>query len=90
MKKSLKIIIFSTFILVFIHCDSVFQKKEANCVLVGDLKVQEDSGGDIKFLGEIKNEGDAKDLFCENYFHIERCQRTCDGIGFYFCELNRS
>ena len=63
MKKSLTIIIFFAFLLTFMYCNSIFQKKEANCVLVGDLTVQEDSGGNTKFLGEIKNVGDAKAFY---------------------------
>lgn len=43
----------------------------ANCVLVGDITVQEDFEGDIKFLGEIKNDGDAKALFVKITFTMK-------------------
>ncbi|MBD3413276.1 MAG: hypothetical protein GF421_02460 [Candidatus Aminicenantes bacterium] len=48
-----------------------FMNKSANCVLVGDITVQEDFEGDIKFLGEIKNDGDAKALFVKITFTMK-------------------
>jgi len=43
----------------------------ANCVLVGSITVQQDYSGDIKFLGEIKNDGDAKALFVKITFTMK-------------------
>jgi len=45
--------------------------KEADCVIVGSLTVQEDFEGDIKFLGEIKNQGNGKALFVNITFTMK-------------------
>jgi len=67
MKKTNLILII---ILIFsIGCDVL--NRTANCVLVGNITVQEDFEGDIKFLGEIKNDGDAKALFVKITFTMK-------------------
>ncbi len=58
-------------ILLFINCESIFKKKEANCVIVGEITVTEDFEGDIKFLGQIKNIGDAKACFVKITFTMK-------------------
>jgi len=67
MKKTCLILII--IFVCIINCDVI--NRTANCVLVGDLTVQEDFSGDIKFLGEIKNEGDAKALFVKITFTMK-------------------
>lgn len=50
-------------------CD-IFNRK-ADCVLVGEITLQQDSLGNAKFLGEIKNEGDGKALSVEITFTVK-------------------
>jgi len=54
-----------------INCDSIFSSKTADCVIVGNITETEDYSGDIKFLGEIKNQGDAKALFVKITFTLK-------------------
>lgn len=70
MKKSYLILII---ILIFsINCDLFdSMNTSANCVIVGNITVQEDFEGEIKFLGEIKNNGDAKALFVKITFTMK-------------------
>jgi len=70
MKKTYLVLII--LLICCISCDLFDVLNEsANCVLVGDITVQQDYSDDIKFLGEIKNEGDAKALFVKITFTMK-------------------
>jgi hypothetical protein len=71
-------------LLFLINCKSLFEKKEANCVIVGEITVTEDYEGDIKFLGEIKNIGNAKACFVKITFTMKNAQGNVIGTDFTF------
>jgi hypothetical protein len=80
-KKSL--ILFSL-MFILICCDSIFQSKEANCVVAGSINVIEDYFGDVKFLGEIRNDGDAKALFVKITFTMKDGAENVIGVDFTY------
>jgi len=67
MKKTSLFLVFVLFLTI--SCD-IFNRK-ADCVLVGEINLQQDSLGNVKFLGEIKNDGDGKALSVEITFTIK-------------------
>jgi len=72
MKKMVVLFSLVTIIIfICIRCDSVFSPKTADCVIVGNITETEDFSGDIKFLGEIKNQGEAKALFVNITFTLK-------------------
>lgn len=80
MKKTYLILII--ILICNIGCDII--NRTANCVLVGDITVQEDFEGDIKFLGEIKNDGDAKALFVKITFTMKDSGSNVIGTDFSY------
>ena len=60
--------------LVLFSCD-ILKTKEGDCVIAGSITVQEDFAGDIKFLGEIKNQGTGK----ANYVNITFTMKDSGG-----------
>ncbi len=46
---------------IFVLCAACnVVKREAHCLIVGEITMQKDSSGNAEFLGEIKNDGDKK------------------------------
>jgi len=74
-----------TVLCIFIsYCDSVFDSKSADCVLVGSVTAQEDHEGDIKFLGEIQNNGNGKALFVRISFTMKDVAGNVIGTDFTY------
>jgi len=73
-------------IVVFLisSCSIFSPDKKADCVLVGSVTVQEDFEGDIKFLGEIKNQGDGKALFVRIDFTMKNSSGSVIGTDFTY------
>ena len=71
-------------IFLLISCGIFSPKKEADCVIVGSITVQEDFEGDIKFLGEIKNQGDGKALFVKITFTMKNASGNVIGTDFTY------
>jgi hypothetical protein len=74
------------FCLVFLitSCSNLSPKKSANCVIVGSITVQEDFEGCIKFLGEIRNQGDGKALFVKITFTMKDSSDNVIGTDFTY------
>jgi len=80
-----KLVLLFVVISIFIGCDSIFSpKKKADCVIVGNITVTEDYSGDIKFLGEIKNQGDGKALFVNINFTMKNTSGNVLGTDFTY------
>lgn len=81
MQKSICLVLAILFI---VSCGIFSPKKEADCVIVGSITVQEDFEGDIKFLGEIKNQGDGKALFVQITFTMKNAAGHIIDTAFTF------
>lgn len=81
MRKTLFLVVI---ISLFIVCSVFSPKKSADCVIVGNITVQEDFEGDIKFLGEIKNQGDGKALFVNINFTMKNASGDVIGTDFTY------
>jgi len=85
MKKLIITFVLSSIIICsFYSCESTFGKKEADCVVVGNITVQEDFENDIKFLGEIKNQGDAKALYVKITFTLKNAAGDVIGTDYTY------
>jgi len=84
MKKTLTIFLIFICLSFFTECKNIFKEKKANCVIVGEITVTEDFEGDIKFLGEIQNIGDAKACFVKITFTMKNEGGNVIGTEFTF------
>jgi len=66
--KKIFIVLFCLIILS-VSCNVV--KREAHCLIVGEITMQKDSSGNAEFLGEIKNDGEKKALNVKITFTIK-------------------
>jgi len=67
MKKIFIVLI--SLIILSVSCNVV--KREAHCLIVGEITMQKDSSGNAEFLGEIKNDGEKKALSVKITFTIK-------------------
>ncbi len=79
-----KIVFLVVVCLAFLSCDDILKSKSANCVIVGEITVQEDFEGDIKFLGEIQNTGDATARFVKITFTMKNAAGNVIGTDFTY------
>jgi len=82
MKK--KIIFIGLICLAFLCCKDILDNPSANCIIVGSITVQEDFENDIKFLGEIRNDGDGKALFVKIDFTMKNASGSVIGTSFTY------
>ena len=83
MKNNILVLSF-ILILLFPACDSIFSPKVGSCHIEGNITVQTDFEGDIKFLGEIINNGDGKALFVKITFTMKDAGGGVIGTDFTF------
>ena len=81
MKKTILLLLIC---LAFLCCKDILESKTANCVIVGNITTQEDYGGDIKFLGEIKNTGEATARFVKINFTMKNTADNVIGTDFTY------
>jgi hypothetical protein len=67
MKKNILILM----CLIILSSSCNLFNKEAHCIIVGEITMQQDSSGNAEFLGEIKNDGDKKALNVKITFTIK-------------------
>jgi len=64
--------------------EDILESKSANCVIVGTITVREDIGGDIKFLGEIQNTGEATARFVKIVFTMKNTGGNVIGTDYTY------
>jgi len=79
-----KLILLIALIFLFSSCDNIFKDKEADCIIYGEITVTEDFEGCIKFLGEIKNQGDGKACFVKINFTLKNSGANVIGTDFTY------
>lgn len=75
-------ILFLCFLLI--TCSIFSPEKKADCVVVGNITVTEDFEDCIKFLGEIKNQGDGKACFVQITFTMKNSSGDVIDTDFTF------
>jgi len=70
-----------------VHCDFVdIKTTSANCVLVGEISMQENDSRNAKFLGKVKNVGEAKALWVKITFTIKDSEGSTLDYDFAFSD----
>ena len=62
--------------------------KEAHCLIVGEITMQQDTSGNAEFLGEIKNDGDEKALNVKITFTIKDSGENVLDTAFTYIDSN--